>query len=574
MCKYRLSRGGYCREPNFSFSEYCILHFDIPLNLKGEEWDFINDLKQREFLNKVKRGDYDFEGAKFGNLKHSGHFNSEVNLNNAKFYSDVDFSGVHFLGDAQFLSADFFSITRFRDVFFIGDTYFSGTKFSIVDFSNVYFCKNVFFSRAIFGFVAIFNDSTFLLDAIFTYSKFLNGKASFTNAKFLGKGKVSFSNSEIKMNIDFSHTKFLKDTYFRKTTFLNFGTFLDATFSSLAFFQYTSFLKDVNFNDVTFNEDADFSRAIFSRKTNFIQATFFNDADFSYTFFSKEIEFLNEVSFNKAKFLGNANFTGAIFLGETNFLDARFKDIFSLEKSQFSKSFLLKIIMEENCILNLLNAIFEIDLTIDISELHTSNIINMIATRVERNLIYKPTIIKGLINIDNLNISGEIKGITNLNFKNPSSEENFSRNVKRYYENLGRFKDADDYYLRERKARRKTYKERSKVNYLIEWPLEHLFFYGTKPWYTFGYWIFFIIFFTLIYWILGVMHYPVFRINNNTSWDEYLYFSLTNAMTPGYGVISPEPYGFTKYIPCVQTIISIFFLAIFIAIISRKSMRS
>jgi hypothetical protein len=102
------------------------------------------------------------------------------------------------------------------------------------------------------------------------------------------------------------------------------------------------------------------------------------------------------------------------------------------------------------------------------------------------------------------------------------------------------------------------------VEYWLEWPLKYLFYYGVYPVYSFLIWIGLIIAFALIYGVFAM-------IDVTSIWD-YLYFSVTNAMTPGYGGIDPNP-GIPRLVASIEAIFGTFMWASFIAILARKFMR-
>lgn len=82
--------------------------------------------------------------------------------------------------------------------------------------------------------------------------------------------------------------------------------------------------------------------------------------------------------------------------------------------------------------------------------------------------------------------------------------------------------------------------------------------------YTILIWIALIFIFALVYW-LGAMV-------DTSNFGGFLYFSVTNAMTPGYGGLNPKP-GWPQYIASIEAISGTFMWASFIAIFARKFSR-
>lgn len=344
-------------------------------------------------------------------------------------------------------------------------------------------------------------------------------------------------NSEWKRLMEMKQQAFLKkiekgDFNFEGSKFINFT--YHGEFQNIVNFYNSTFVGDANFENVVFSKDAIFRNVNFCADAIFNNSTFSSNAYFNNTTFSldalfKNVNFVSYLHFENAVFSWYADFNKTTF-----FKDAHFeKVIFKFEVYFQSVIFLDDIIFANTTFLD--NAFFN-------NTLFSKKII-------QRDIEIK----KGFI-------------LKNTKIINPFYDEEISRKSKKIYDEMGNPHEADYYYYREMVARRK---QKKWVIRIFESPLQYIFFYGAKPEITVIYWIAYIFFFAGLYNGLSLIGYPLFY---STSFSDTLYFSLTNAITPGYGTINPYP-GNGKYLIFTEAIIGTFFLTLFIAIFARKYMR-
>jgi uncharacterized protein YjbI with pentapeptide repeats len=557
--------------------------------------DFSNSfIGLTDFSNSVFYNWVDFSGAKLGS----------PDFSNVIFFGAAPFEGVTFIGDTNFSRAsfaksenssfsksDFLSKVNFSESTFPGITDFFGVTFSEgPNFRGAEFSGETNFNEVNFPYCTLFND-VFFGKINFSKATFPNG-ASFGGVTF--SGHTNFISTVFSGMIIFSNSFFSGDIYFSEQNTQDKENRLKATFSDYVFFNGVNLSGWTFFSDIIFPMGVDFSKAIFSGITDFSRTIFKDSSDFSKAIFYSSTnftnaEFSNITNFSEAIFdifhdtnmtFSEIIFSGTIFSGETYFSgvtfssnadilhNAKIMNDFDLSRTNYRHSSIINPqLIGKKAKLLINNSIFEHDLHLDLSTSSDISHLEMISTKVSGNLIIEPMRIGGIINLNNLEVSGEIYGINNISFENYISEENFFRNIKNHYENLGNNHEADEFYFKEMIARRK---QKPWYFRIIELPLQKFFFYGTRPGLTFIYWLLFVALFTILYLVLDMTQHPVF---NATDLSDFVYFSLTNAITPGYGGMIINP-GLGKYLASFEAIVGTFFIASFITIFARKYMRS
>ncbi|MGV8126293.1 MAG: ion channel [Methanothrix sp.] len=97
-----------------------------------------------------------------------------------------------------------------------------------------------------------------------------------------------------------------------------------------------------------------------------------------------------------------------------------------------------------------------------------------------------------------------------------------------------------------------------------------IFGYGVNPRRLWGFWWFIVCLFALLYWTGG-------GINDSTSTQplnilDYLWFSITVAVTPGFAGYKPTP-GIFQIVAGLEAIFGTFMWAAFITTFAKKYMR-
>ncbi len=172
MCDYEFLYITRCKEKPLPGSKYCILHTPFPEDRNSEEFKCIAKLKEEKVKEKVKNGDFNFEGA---------------------ILLSVDFSGMTIKGDIIFI--------------------------------NAIILEDIKFVRATIGGNAWFEGCTIVEDTVF-YRVIIGGTVSFEEAR-IGKN-VLFSKSKVKRNAWFEGSKIGGDILFNEAEIRG-----DAQFSTL-----------------------------------------------------------------------------------------------------------------------------------------------------------------------------------------------------------------------------------------------------------------------------------------------------------------------------------------------------
>ncbi len=103
MCDYEFEDGTRCKEKPLPGYKYRILHTPFPEDRGSEEFKRIEKLKEEKVKEKVKNGDFNFEGAILLSVDFSGmEINSDVNFTNAVILGDLKFIESIIGGDASF----------------------------------------------------------------------------------------------------------------------------------------------------------------------------------------------------------------------------------------------------------------------------------------------------------------------------------------------------------------------------------------------------------------------------------------------------------------------------------------
>lgn len=169
-----------------------------------------------------------------------------------------------------------------------------------------------------------------------------------------------------------------------------------------------------------------------------------------------------------------------------------------------------------------------------------------------------------------------IRGLDESIFDLPDSEAEALRIQRMCYEEEGRKEDADNTFVKERRAlrRARVYNAKKKsvilftissISSIIEYFLADLTCkYGTDWIRPVILWVFSVFFlFPLLYWILkGVEVHSIF---------DYIYFSIITATTLGYGDFHPVRIG--KAIASIEAIFGTFMWTVFLVVFTRKYMR-
>jgi uncharacterized protein YjbI with pentapeptide repeats len=294
--------------------------------------------------------------------------------------------------------------------------------------------------------------------------------------------------------------------------------------------------------EVAFEEPIDFSESKFdgyatfcgSRFTgaSFVESQFNDDANFSGCQF-KHADFRG-ARFNKwAEFLGSgieghAEFEGSVFNERVDFLRSQFRRF----ATDFSKC-------KFNSAVYLNGSEFSGDVNFEKSEFN------------------------GDISFNESKFKGDILTFKYSKFRYPKSQEEACRRAKNVLEKNGDREEAGYHFYREMEAKRKQ------KTWYYRYPeyvfIQRIFGYGVHPWWLWAWWFFFVGIFAAIYWkwngVIGATR-PL----------DYIWFSITVAVTPGFAGYKPVP-GLFQVLAGLEAIFGTFMWAAFIATFARKYMR-
>ncbi len=381
-----------------------------------------------------------------------------------------------------------------------------------------------------------FNDAEINGYASFENVK-IDGDACFQDAKF--KGPVIFSGMEITKFANFNGAEFLENVSFDNVHFHKDADFNEAKFNGeITSFFKAIFINSAWFNDVKFGEEAE--------SINFNQAIFKGCVWFNYTQFGKNVNFKDskfesDALFVRTKFGGSTTFSNAEFGRRAGFTGAEFgKDVW-FEDVKFNGDAIFYDVKfgNRNCGGNVVfqGSYFRRD------------------AKFNGALFFSNLSIIPIHSLGSVNLSGTM-------FSSPKMKEDACRVAKNQCINLGDNHEADIYYYNEMEGKRKQKpKCRRWLEYIF---IQSIFGYGVKPLRTFCFWVVTILIFALIY-------YNFQTLESGSEFFEYLYFSATTAMTPGFGgykVITPW-----QLLALIEAFFGTFMWAAFITIFARKYMR-
>ena len=359
--------------------------------------------------------------------------------------------------------------------------------------------------------------------------KIVSSLIQITNSEFMGS--AYFSNCLFKTDAVFRGVVFCKDAYFRRatfkldayfaeTTFREDADFIGTTFNG-AYFIKAAFRGNASFADTTFSDGGDFIETTFDEGVRFRGATFREDADFIGTTF-------NRADFIEATFRGYANFIETVFRRSADFSRAEFRQDADFGGAEFK---------------------------------------------------------------------GEILTFKDAFFAAPASQEDACRRAKNVLEKNGNREDAGYHLYREMEGKRKQkesdyryfdyesllfckgikvspWKLTDLLNYLRYNIFEYLFIqvifgYGVHPFRLWGCWWIVVGLFALLYWMRGGINSTT---NQPLNFLDYLWFSITVAVTPGFAGYKPAP-GFYQVLAGIEAIFGTFMWAAFITTFARKFSR-
>ena len=322
---------------------------------------------------------------------------------------------------------------------------------------------------------------------------------------------------------------FVGDINFRKYFKLN--VFRDIYFGA------TEFRGDVHFEGVKFQEDAHFREAEFHGDGGFQGAEFHGDAYF------ERVEFHGVVYFQRAEFQKAATFVDVGFYESAFFSGAEFQGRTWISPKLIKKSISFVLANLENVSLTPLNlnknaCIYFTRARLRNTEIRREDIENHIAQEKQKKL-------------------SEAKEVYLL--------------LKNNFHSLGRYNDESWAFKKEKDMERKSYFQ---AHHRLKWfgsMFWHILYgYGERLKFILG-WCAILIFFSSIwYWLYkGAGEAVGEQIVPLQGYLNYLYFSVVTFTTLGYGDF--RPIGGCRVLASIEALLGIFFVALFIFTIARRT---
>ena len=357
-----------------------------------------------------------------------------------------------------------------------------------------------------------------------------------------------------------------------------------------------SLINHAIFTGAKFHKGANFSTTEFIQTVSFMQSWFFWTAYFSETKYrcTAEFSFANFLEwsmFHSAEFYREAKFGSAFFRKRALFPYQTHGDI-DYSSCHFESLFILntKPGMGRSSCINFSNCEFNGHVNLNglvCDRLDLSSTVNRGILDVNLAVFHTINLVDA--NYSELNLEVEqLTGCGNDHDKpgNKLFAIDYGNNLKDLkiilmrlksnYQRLCRRDEEDLIYRELRRAETDAYlKNKEYLNYLIgKLILDPLFGYGTIPLRAFCSSILFILFYSLVYLLLGISNeYPNIFSQKFQAEEigNYLYFSTVTFTTIGYGDITPV--GISKVISASEGFIGVFMMAAFAVTFSRKLLR-
>lgn len=286
-----------------------------------------------------------------------------------------------------------------------------------------------------------------------------------------------FASSVFKGDVDFGDSTFKGDAYFDRSNFNGKAYFMFSTFNDYAYFQFPIFNDYALFKDSTFNSDVYFRYSTFKGDADFWFSKFNGDADFWDT------EFNSDAYFRYSTFNGDVDFGGSTFGGRTYFRDARFNSDADFEDNTFGKEAeFSEVVFKRNASFN--NSLFN------------------------GNAFFKNTAFENELSLTDTTYNKLI--IRWHKIAKFVYDETAYMSLLKNFKNLGYYEDYDSCYFDYRKAHRSQEDWPSVPPWeeafrkAIDYPLQQLYGYGTKPLNAFFWSLGIVLIFALYWWWVGL----------------------------------------------------------------------
>ncbi len=343
--------------------------------------------------------------------------------------------------------------------------------------------------------------------------------------------QIIITNSRIEGKLNLKNATLEKQAIFKNTQFSRYACFWGVNFECGATFEGAIFIGGVAFKDAQFSPSCSFINTWFLAGSSFWKAQFHCD-----------------ISFHQALFKFWANFIEAKFNGESHFWGTQFRDGVSFDNAEFNKS----------------------------------------------TYFWKGAYFGDFAQFYGAQFNGDVLTFKTAIFDRPISQEGACRRAKNVLERNGDREEAGYHFYREMEAKRKqkgidyeyfdyesllfcssgekyfdnnltSISRYIKYNLLEYLFIQIIFGYGVHPFRLWVCWFAFVFAFALIYFIGN-------GVTGATQIWDYIWFSITVAVTPGFAGYKPAT-GLFQVVAGLEAILGTFMWAAFIATFARKYMR-
>jgi len=366
---------------------------------------------------------------------------------------------------------------------------------------------------------SLYFNNTLFQSAVNLDRTFIKGASAFKSSEF--KGPSDFKSSTFNGTVDFEYAKFYENANFWRSKFNEDVYFLNAKFDKNAFFIGAIFSEPAYFGKSQFNGDANFQGSEFYDFANFAAIIFKKNAYFSVSRFYLDAYFWYSVFdrdayFEEAIFSEGCNFNAATFFGNASFNSCQFNGDAYFAGTLF-KGYL--------------------DLTL------TKYVNLYIRWSSINKLVYDDTAYQLL-------------------------RENFK--------SLGLYADENECYYRYRVESRRylplIYKP-------VDWMLQHIYGYGTKPEFTARCALLAILFFGSVFFAVnGIRSKDSTQPGNRISFKDSILFSAIYFSSGATSIVSSDftefaPVGWSRYIAVIERLLGWALFALFLIALANTVIR-
>ena len=177
----------------------------------------------------------------------------------------------------------------------------------------------------------------------------------------------------------------------------------------------------------------------------------------------------------------------------------------------------------------------------------------------------------------------DAKSLSRRNFSGPSgllwtskiNEDGFTsaeeayRGLKSYFLSAGMYNDAGWASFKEKSIERFLMRERRDPHYIPSLVMAALCGYGEKPARIVLSAFLTIIFYALLYSLLGSIRNAQFP-DQAMSWSDYIYYSAITFTTVGYGDFLPKAHGLFRLLAASEAFLGVFLSGLFVFTLARR----